>query len=86
MRDRKGGRRASGGGRRREEGGLVGNMGKTETEEQMKKGYEWELRGVDDGGRRGGWAGEQDRAEAGQHGCCPASAMAIWSRHGQLFL
>ena len=83
MRDGTGGRRAGGGGRRREEGGLAGNMGAAEAEGQVTKGCEWELRGADSDGRRGQWAGEQARAEAGQHGCCPASALAIWSRHGQ---
>ena len=41
MRDVKGGRRAEGGGRRREEGGLAGNMGTAEAEEQVTKGCEW---------------------------------------------
>ena len=84
-RDGTGGRRAEGGDRRREEGGLAGNLGTAEAEGQVTKGRRWELRGADGGGRRGGWAGEQVRAEAGQHGCCPASALAIWSRHGHFF-
>ena len=77
MRDGTGGRRAGGGGRRREEGGLAGNMGTAEAEGQVTKGCEWELRGADGSGRRGGWAGKQVRAEAGPRSCCPASALAI---------
>ena len=69
-----GGRRTGRGGRRREEGGLAGNMGTAEAEGQVTKGRKWELRGR--------WAGKQVRAEAGQHGCCPASVLAIWSRRG----
>ena len=53
------GRRAGGGGRRREEDGLAGNMGTAEAEGQVTKEREWELRGADGGGRRGGWAGER---------------------------
>ena len=83
MRDRTGGRRAGGGGERRLEGGLAENIGTAEAEGQATKGCEQEIRGAY-GGRRGGWAGGQVRAEAGQHGCCPASALAIcWSRHRQ---
>ena len=85
MRDGTGGMRAGGGGRRREVGGLAGNLETAEAEEQVAKGCMWELRAANCGGRRGGWAGEQVRAEARQHGWCLASAMAIWSLHGQLF-
>ena len=60
-------------------------MGTAETEGQLTKGCKRELRGADGGGRRGGWAGGQVRAKAGQHGCCPTSALAIWSRHGHFF-
>ena len=69
----------------RGEDGLAGNMGTAEAEGQVTKGRKWELRGADDSGRRVGWAGKQARAEAGQHGCCPASALAVWSRRGHFF-
>ena len=59
----------------------MGNMEIAEAERQATKGWKRELRGAGGGGRRGGWAGEQVRAEARQHGCCLASALAIWSRH-----
>ena len=68
----------------RGEGGLAGNMD-AEAEGQVTKGRKWELRGADDSGRRVGWAGKQARAEAGQHGCYPASALAVWSRRGHFF-
>ena len=60
-------------------------MGTAEAEGQVsnQKMRAVQLRGADNGGRQGGCAGGQVRAEAGQHGCCPASALAIWSRHGQ---
>ena len=69
----------------RGEDGLAGNMGTAEAEGQVTKGRKWELRGADDSGRRVGWAGKQARAEASQHGCCPASALAVWSRRGHFF-
>ena len=60
-------------------------MGTAEAEEQVTKGCKWELREADSDGRQDGSAGEQDRAEAEQHGCCPASVIATWSRLGPLF-
>ena len=85
MRDGTGGRRAGGGGRRREEGRLAGNMGTAEAEGQVTKGCEWELRGADSGGRQDRWTGEQVRAEARQHGCCPPPPWLFGQGMGNFF-
>ena len=60
----------------------MGNMEIAEAERQATKGWKRELRGADGGGRRGGWASGPARAQVKQHFCCPASALAIWSRYG----
>ena len=55
----------------------MGNIAAAEVEGQTTKGGKRGLRRADGGGRRGGWARRQVRAEAGQHCCCLASALAI---------
>ena len=49
IRDGRGGRQAGGVGQTRQESGLAGNMGTAEAEGRATKGFERELRGVDDG-------------------------------------